>query len=90
MSTDTTAGIVSRLFDPKIGTWAPEAAEAILRLNFHETDHVRMDELLSKAQAGHLTDAEREELQEYLQVADMLAVFQVKARQSLRPTPQAH
>src|SRR5947207_8486799 len=89
MATNTSAGIVSRLMGPKGEELPPEAADAILRLHFHRSDHARMDELTSKAQTGSLTNAEREELEEYLRVADFLTVFQLKARQSLQRAGQA-
>jgi hypothetical protein len=84
MTTNTSAAILNRLIDPETADLSPEAAESILRLDFREADHARMAELSSKAQEGALTADEREELQEYIRVADLLAVFQSKARRSLK------
>jgi hypothetical protein len=84
MTTNTSAAILNRLIDPEVGDLSPEAAESILRLDFPEADHARMAELSSKAQEGTLTADEREELQEYVRVADLLALLQSKARQSVQ------
>jgi len=43
-----------------------------------------MTELSAKASAGTLTAAEGAELDEYLRVADLLALMQSKARRSLK------
>lgn len=84
MTTNTSAAILNRLIEPEADDLSPEAAQSILRLDFHGTDHTRMAELSTKAQEGRLTVDEREELNEYLRVADLLAVLQSKARRSLK------
>jgi len=53
-------------------------------LDFPESDAVRAAELNEKANEGLLTDGEREELQVYANVADLLAYWQLKARQALQ------
>ncbi|MGA8027118.1 MAG: hypothetical protein WB992_08220 [Bryobacteraceae bacterium] len=60
-------------------------AETILALDFPESDAARAEELNDKANEGLLTDAERDELQMYANVADLLAYWQLKARQALQP-----
>jgi hypothetical protein len=45
---------------------------------------VRAAELNDKANEGLLTDAERDELQAYVNIADLLAYWQLKARQALQ------
>ncbi len=84
MTTNTSAAILNRLIQPEAADLSAAAARSILRLDFPEADHRRMAELSNQAQAGRLSPDEAEELQEYLRVADLLAVFQSKARQSLR------
>jgi hypothetical protein len=84
MNQNTGAAILNRLIDPETDDLSSEAARSLLELDFPEADHVRMAELSSKAQAAALTDDDREELQEYIRVADMLAVVQSKVRLSLR------
>jgi hypothetical protein len=43
-----------------------------------------MEKLSARAQKGTLTDKERAELEEYIRVADLIAIMQSKARRSLR------
>ncbi len=56
-------------------------AESLLSLDFPESDAVRAAELNEKANEGLLTDAEREELLVYANIADLLASWQLKASQ---------
>ncbi|HTI50224.1 MAG TPA: hypothetical protein VL475_04710 [Planctomycetaceae bacterium] len=81
---NTGAAILNRLIDPEKPDLSREAALSFLKLDFCRTDHVRMSKLSRHAQEGQLTDAERDELNEYLRVADLLAILQSKARKTLR------
>ena len=89
MTANSSAAILSRLFEPDVDDLVPEAARFMLGLDFDDIDHQRMNDLASKAQAGTVTADEREEFQEYLRVADLLAVLQSKARRSLTRVGQA-
>jgi hypothetical protein len=84
MITNTGSAILNRLIDPEAENLSPEAARSLLQLDFAEMDHQRMSELSLKAQSAEFTDSEREELQEYLHIADLLAVLQSRARRSLQ------
>jgi len=59
-------------------------AEGILALDFPEADATRVEELNVKANEGRLTEEEEAELEAYVNVSDLLAYWQSKARQSLR------
>jgi len=89
MNTNTCAVIVKRLIGLESSELTPDAARSLLQLDFPESDHARVAELSAKAQTGKLTGDEREELDEYIRVADMLAVIQSKARRSLRRLERA-
>ena len=67
------------------GGFSAEVAQAILRLDFPKKDHLRMARLQAKASEGALAEKDKEKLNEYLRAADMLAILQSKARQSLQP-----
>ena len=67
------------------GGFSPEVAQSILRLDFGKRDHVFMAKLQAKASMGTLTARDKEKLNEYLRAADMLAILQSRARQSLKP-----
>jgi hypothetical protein len=59
-------------------------AESILALDFPEYDAERIAELGGKANEGALTETEEAELEAYINVGDLLALWQSKARQALQ------
>ena len=59
-------------------------AESILSLDFPESDAARAAELNEKANEGTLTETEKDELQVYANIADLLAYWQLKAKQALQ------
>jgi hypothetical protein len=59
-------------------------AESILALDFGDHDSMRIAELSSKANEGALTEDEEAELEAYINVGDLLALWQSKARQALQ------
>jgi hypothetical protein len=63
----------------------PALAEGILALDFPEADAARIDELNVRANEGQLTDDEQSELEGYINVSDLLAYWQSKARQAVQP-----
>jgi len=75
--------ILERLIEPANHALTVEAARYILRLDFPRKDHQRFQRLSAKASAGKLTEKERAELDDYLRVADLLALLQSKARRAL-------
>jgi hypothetical protein len=84
MTANPSAAILNRLIDPETADLSPQAARSLLRLDFPDEDQARVAELSAKAQTGALASDEREELDEYLRVADLLAILQSKARRSLK------
>ena len=78
--------ILSHLFSPETPGFAPEAARAVLALDFPQADRERMNALAQKARDGTLSPAEEGECQSYERVGYFLSLLQSKARQSLRPT----
>jgi hypothetical protein len=76
--------VVAKVFDLTGRGLSKPLAESLLSLDFPESDAVRAAELNEKANEGLLTDAERDELQVYANIADLLAYWQLKARQALQ------
>jgi hypothetical protein len=81
---NTELSILSRIIDPDEASLSPEAARSILSLDFAEQDHQRMAELTTRNQSGSLSDDERAELESYSNVSHLLALWQSKARVSLK------
>ncbi len=59
----------------------PLLAHGILELDFPEEDAVRIEELNTRANEGLLSDDEKAELEAYINVNNLLAYCQSKARQ---------
>ena len=59
----------------------------VLKLSFSGQDLQRMHQLANKNQEGILTDEERQELDNYMNVGDLIAMLQSKARILFKPYP---
>jgi hypothetical protein len=64
---------------------SPETARRLLRLHFDSSHQRRLAALSEKAQEGTLSSSEEGELDEYIRVADLLAILQSRARRALKP-----
>jgi hypothetical protein len=80
---ESEVAIWSRLLQPDSGTLSPEAARAILKLDFTEEDRARLHELSTRGQSGSLSAAEETELTTYCRVGRLLDLMRSKARRSL-------
>lgn len=78
------AAILNRLVKPNRADFSPEVAEALLKLDFDQTDRDRMHELAVKNQDGGLTKAEEEELDCYRRIGYFVDLIRSKARISLK------
>jgi hypothetical protein len=63
---------------------SPETARQLLDLYFSRSHQEQVDALSQKAREGSLTPAERADLDEFIRVADLLAILQSRARQALK------
>jgi hypothetical protein len=78
------AEVLRRVFDLAGQGLTRPLAESILALDFPDHDAERLEELSGKANEGRLTDSEEAELEAYINVGDLLALWQSKARQALQ------
>jgi hypothetical protein len=78
------ATIFSRLFESSREGISPELARYILGLSFSTEDSSRMQELAAKNRRGEISHQELEELDNYITAGDILAIWQSKARQTLK------
>lgn len=81
---DAHAEILRKVFDMSGRGMSRPLAESILGLDFPEADATRPGELNAKANNGALTEDERAELEAYINIGDLLAYWQSKARQVLQ------
>jgi hypothetical protein len=84
MAGATQIDLLARLVDEANPTFTPDVARTILQIDYSEVDHARMADLAAKSNEGLLSDDEREELQSYVLVGDLLSLLQSKARLSLK------
>ncbi len=87
MQTVTTAieaAIWSRIIQPEKNSLSPEVARSILELRFSERELDHMNELAQKNRQGLLSETERQELEGYVKVGDVLSLLHLKARKSLQ------
>jgi hypothetical protein len=78
------ADVMRRVFDLSGHGLTRPLAESILALDFPAADAGRINELNAKANDGTLTSDEEAELEAYVDVSDLLAYWQSKARQALQ------
>ena len=76
--------VLRRVFDLSGHRMTRPLAESILALDFPEGDAARIDKLNARANEGVLTDEEEAELEAYINIGDLLAYWQSKARQALQ------
>lgn len=77
------AEVLRSVFDLTGSGMTKALAESIMALDFPEEDAARIDELNAKANEGRLTGEEEAELEAYVNIGDLLAYWQSKARQTL-------
>jgi hypothetical protein len=76
--------ILARLIRPEEGLLTPDAAQAILRIGFDQSDLDRMHDLVVRNQSDDLTLVEKIELENYRRVSFLLDLMHSKARKSLK------
>jgi hypothetical protein len=84
MAASSEASIWTRIIRPEQDDLTEDAARAILRLTFDETDRNRIHELVVKNQDDALTPEEREELENFRHVSYLLDLMHSMARRSLK------
>jgi hypothetical protein len=78
------ADVLRRVFDIPGRGMTRALAEGILDLDFPERDAARVEELNARANEGVLTGEEEAELEAHVNINDLLAYWQSKARQTLQ------
>lgn len=74
---------MSRVLDPLAASLNSEAARNILDLRIDPETQARVAVLAERANEGELTPEEQDEYLSYVEAADMLAIFKLKAKQHL-------
>jgi hypothetical protein len=77
------ANFLNRVLDPLAHTLNREAAASILDLRIDPEIQARVQALAERANEGDLTPEERDEYLSYIEAADLLAIFKLKAKRHL-------
>ncbi len=77
------ANFMNRVLDPLAESLNREAAESILTLSIDPEIQACVQVLAERANEGELTPEERDEYLSYVEAADMLAIFKLKAKRNL-------
>ena len=75
--------LLDRILDPITDAFSPEVARRMLALKADDEMQSRLDELAAKSTSGQLTDDERAEYKNYVDVIDLISVLQAKAQRTL-------
>jgi hypothetical protein len=78
--------VLDRYLDPLTDALSPQVARKILELQPNPEDLARVAELGEKANAGTLTEAERDEYRTLADVGTLVALLKAKARRALVQT----
>jgi hypothetical protein len=85
MSTPVPAAhFLDRILDPLATSLNDEAARSILDVRIDPEVQARVTLLAERANEGELSPEERDEYLSYVEAADMLAIFKLKARRHLK------
>ena len=82
-ATITEADILNDMVSPDLAGFSPEAAKALLELRFTPTAIERMNDLAEKNREDIISAAEKDEMEKYRRVGNILSFIQAKARLSL-------
>jgi hypothetical protein len=77
------AHFMDRVLDPLAACLNTEAARSILDLRIDPETQARVEVLAERANKGELTPEERDEYLSYIEAADLLAIFKLKAKRQL-------
>jgi hypothetical protein len=77
-------GQLEQFLSPVMDRLTPETARALVDFRFDAQTQARVAELAEKANEGLLTDDERQEYAEFVELGDLVGILQARARKVLR------
>ncbi len=78
------AVIFARMIDAESTQLSIDGARSLLSIDFSADDRTRMHELAQKAQAGELSAEDEQELANYRDLGNVLAIMHSRARRVLK------
>ncbi len=83
MSQTLSPSVLDRLLEPLGNRMPLEYAKELVEFRASPDVQARIDELADKCNEGELTDAERDEYDDYLQAIHLIGILQRKAKRVL-------
>lgn len=74
---------LDRFLDAMTARMTPDVAREMVDFQFDLATRERLEELAGKANSGLLSEEEREEYAQYIEVGDLIGVLQSRARRVL-------
>ena len=84
---DLDAQILEAIVAPEHATLAPAVSRALLSCGFQPEQKLEIDRLLTRQNAGTITESQKAKLEAYVRVGNLLTLLQAKARASLASKP---
>lgn len=78
------------IINPDAGDLSESEANVVLRWSFSDEDKRHMEDLANRNGEGELLDEERELLQAYVDIGQVIGILQAKARLSLKHLNDKH
>jgi len=85
----TESDILADVIAPDQGDLSAEVAQSVLGWRFTSRASARMNRLAERNRKGTISGAERQELEKYLRVGNLINILQAKARLSLKSVGDA-
>jgi hypothetical protein len=82
-SSEASPRLLDRILDSVSQCFTPETARALIEVRQDDGVRQRMQELGAKASAGEINSQESLEYQSLIEVGDLIAALQIKARRRL-------
>jgi hypothetical protein len=77
-------GQLEQFLTPLMDRLTPDMARALVDFRFDAETQARVAELADKANEGQLTEDERQEYAQYIEMGDLVGILQARARKVLR------
>lgn len=84
---DLDAQILEAMVAPEQATLGTALARALLECEFQPEQKTEIDKLLTRHNAGKLTAAQKDRLDAYVRIGNLITLLQAKARASLTNKP---
>jgi hypothetical protein len=76
------SNVAERMLASLASCLTPESAERVIQFQLDSETRSRIDDLEHRANKGQLSDPERSEYEECIELIDLIAIFQIQLRRT--------